>query len=197
MFLTKFRHIGAALVLLLLASCVSSPKIKRIDPAGSIPLSELNHWQLKARVAIKTPDDNLTGSLNWQKNQSLFDFLLSGAFGVTIAHLVQENNQASLKIPDTEKLYHYDAEQLLQRTLGWNFPLDALSFWVKGLPSGKPGEQVMYDERGKINQINLGLWQVRFSKYQMYQGYSLPKMIKANHPHYNLKVVAKKWTFLE
>ncbi len=197
MYLNSIRICCLALLLVFLTGCAGSQVNRKIDPARAIPLSDLNHWQLKARVAIKTPEDNVTASLDWQKNQSIFDFLLSGSFGVTIAHLIQKEQLATLEIPDTDKLTHYDAELLLQRTLGWDFPIDALSYWVKGLPSGKPGEQVSYDDKGRISQIRLDSWDIDFSKYQMYQGYLLPKMIKATHPQISLRVVAKKWLFLE
>ena len=166
-----------------------------LDPAKGLLLSQLKHWQLNARIAIKTPKDNLTASLNWQKNHKLFDFLVSGAFGVTYAHLKQEKHQATLEIPDSELLTHSNAEFLLQHTLGWDFPLDELSYWVKGLPSGNSEEQIQYDEQGKIKQIQMGLWKIDFSKHKHYQGYLLPKMIKVEHPEMSMKVVAKKWLF--
>lgn len=195
--ITNCRIYAAALLLIFLSGCASNQSLRKIDPTWAIPLSDLNHWQLNARVAIKTPEDSVTASLDWQKNQSLFDFFLSGAFGVTVAHLIQEENSASLEIPDTDKLLHHDAELLLQQTLGWDFPINALSYWVKGLPSGSPGEQISYNEKGQISKIHLGHWQIDFSKYRLYQGYLLPKMIKATHPKISLKVVAKKWLFLE
>lgn len=193
----NFRIYILTLLLIFISGCASNQSLRKIDPDRAIPLSDLNHWQLNARVAIKTPEENLTASLYWQKNQSLFDFFLSGAFGVTVAHLIQEENSASLEIPDTDKLIHYDAERLLQQTLGWDFPIDALSYWVKGLPSGRPGEIVSYGDKGQISKISLDQWQIDFSKYRLYQGYLLPKMIKATHPNISLKVVAKNWLFLE
>ena len=197
MHLINFRIYLLAFVLIFLSGCAGNPALRKIDPDRAIPLSDLNHWQLNARVAITTPEDNVTASLNWQKDQLLFDFFLSGPFGVTIAHLIQQENSASLKIPDTDKLTHYDAERLLQQTLGWDFPIHALSYWVKGLPSGQPGEVVSYNDKGQISKISLDQWQIDFSKYRLYQGYLLPKMIKATHPNISLKVVAKKWLFLE
>ena len=195
--LMNFRIYPLAFLLIFVGGCASNQSLRKIDPNRAIPLSDLHHWQLNARVAIKTPEDSVTASLDWQKNQSLFDFFLSGAFGVTIAHLIQQENSASLEIPDTEKLTHYDAERLLRQTLGWDFPIDALSYWVKGLPSGQPGEVVSYNDKGQIAKISLDQWQVVFSKYRLYQGYLLPKMIKATHPNISLRVVAKKWLFLE
>jgi outer membrane lipoprotein LolB len=185
------------LLAFLLSACAGKRVNLNSDSVQNIPLSKLQHWQLNARVAIKTPQDALTASLNWQNNNKEFDFLLSGAFGVTYAHLIQKRDSASLKIPDSDKLYHNNAEQLLNQTLGWDFPIKALSYWVKGLPSGQPGERVHHNKQGQLIQINLNQWQIVFSKYKRYQGILLPKMIKATHPDLSLKIVAKKWQFFE
>lgn len=186
-----------ALLAILLSACAGKSVIRKLDHANQIPLSQINHWQLNARVAIKTPKDSITASLNWQNNQTDFDFLLSGAFGVTYAHLIQNGESASLEVPDTDKLYHHNAEKLLNEALGWEFPIKALSYWVKGLPSGQSGEITHYSSEGLLTHVELNQWQISFSKYRLYQGVKLPKMIKASHPDLNLKVVAKKWQFFE
>ncbi len=162
-----------------------------------LSLSELHHWHLNARIAINTPTENITASLYWKKKHQQFDFLISGAFGITYAHLIQEKNHASLEIHDKDKLIHTDANQLLQESLGWDFPIHSLSYWVKGLPSGHADEQLSYNKKNQLSKITSGLWQIHFSKYQYFQGYSLPKMIKVNHPDIQLKIVAKQWTFWE
>jgi len=185
------------LLLVLISACAYKGPVKKIDPAKNIPLDQLNHWQLRARMAITTPKDNITASLNWQKNNQLFDFHVSGAFGVTYAHLIQLKNKATLEIPDTQILTHDDAQALLQNALNWEFPIDALAFWVKGLPSDEVNERVVRNEFGQIDQIQLNNWKITFSKYRNFQGYLLPKKIKAVHPKMTIKLVAKSWLFLE
>ncbi len=190
------RTAALTLIIVLLTGCAGrSPTL--LDPAREIPLKNLQHWQLNARIAITTPSDNATASLKWKKKNSEFDFLVSGPLGVTVAHLVQEKKQAYLSIPDEEKRQHENAHVLLQQSLGWDFPIEALAFWVKGIPSGKAGEQVSYNEKGQIDSISLADWQVDFSKYRRFQGYVVPKMIKAVHPQMSIKVVAKRWQFFE
>ena len=190
----QFRLIGLSLIAILLVGCAGrTPTL--IDPAKSIPLEQLQHWQLNARIAITTPEDNATASLKWLKQKSEFDFLVSGPLGVTVAHLVQDDGMATLSIPDEQKRQHQDAQILLYQTLGWDFPIDALTFWVKGIPSGKPGEEISYNEKGQIETIQLAEWRINLSKYRRYQGYLLPKMLKAVHPRMSIKVVAKRWQF--
>ncbi len=182
---------------MLVSGCATKSQLKLLDPNQPPHLSQVDHWQLEARVAIQTADDSTTASLDWNKTGREFDFLLSGAFGVTLAHLVQEKQRATLNIPDHDTFVHHDAQVLLQQALGWDFPIDALAYWVKGLPSGAAGEIVTRDETGRLETIEMGFWRINFSKYKQFQGYQLPKMIKAVHPQMSLKVVAKKWAFYE
>jgi len=193
-----YARLFLMIALLLFASgCIqrSSDKLSSFSEQPS--LAKLEHWQLKARMAIKTPKDSLTASLKWKNNKANFDFHLSGAFGATYAHLVQSIDYASLKIPDHAEQKADHAEQLLSDNLGWHFPIKALSFWVRGLASGQPGEQVTRNPKGQITHIQLNQWSIAFKKYKRFQGYLLPKMIIATHPDIRIKLVAKKWRFLE
>ncbi len=195
---TTNRQVGLLLLLLLLLTSCSSQKLKQNTSLQNKPnIAQLNHWQLKARMAIRTPDDSITASLKWLNNQDTFDFHLSGAFGATYAHLIQTQDYASLKIPDHKEQKALNAEQLLSRNLGWHFPIKALSYWVKGLASGQAGEKITRNEQGQITAIQLNQWHIEFKKYKSYQGYLLPKMIVAKHPDISIKLVARKWLFLE
>ena len=192
----RLRHLSSLVIatcLILVGGCSSKPI--NYDPA-SINLSKLDHWLVKARVAIKTPEESVSATLDWEKKAEDFDFHIYGMFGATYAHLIQQGNQATLKLPEDQVFYHNDAEQLLYQSLGWDFPVDALSFWIKGLPSGKSGEALTRDLEDNLSEVTYGDWRVTFSRYQNYSGHLMPKMIKAEHPQLSLKVVVKDWDFL-
>lgn len=192
----KITLIG--LIALSVVGCVSTPRIKSLQPISAelgIPIESIKHWQLNARIAIKTLDNNGTASLKWQQNDENFDFLVTGAFGVTGVHLIQTEKGASLKIPDHPVLHDRDAQFLLDNSLGWHFPIHALAFWVKGEASGIDGEQIDYYPSGRIKQIQLEQWTINFSKYSRFNGYDLPKRVDVKHPQLALKVLAKKWSF--
>ena len=159
------------------------------------PVSEIHQWQIKARVAIRSEKESVAATLEWRKQERDFDFHLFGLFGATYAHLTQKGPLATLKVPDEETFYHYDAEQLLYEALGWDFPVDALSYWVKGLPSNKPGESVSRNQKGQLTNITYNDWKIDFSRFQKYSGYIMPRKITATHPQLTLRIVVKKWNF--
>jgi len=191
-----FRFLFSFIFMIVLSGCVTK-SLTLLDQKNNIPLEKANHWKLNARVAIRLPKESHTASLNWQKDNKTFDFYLSGAFGVTIAHIIQGKKQASLEVAKSEKLYHEDIEFLVHNTLGWSFPIHQLSYWIKGLPSGNDREKITLDSFDRIEHISFEEWEISFSKYKKYHGFILPKIITAKHPNLTLKIVAKKWQFYE
>lgn len=192
----RLRILLSLFVFLILSAC-STKSLILLDPSKNVPLEKANHWKLNARVAIRLPKESHTASLNWSKKDDTFDFYLSGAFGVTIAHIIQGKKLASLEISKSDKLYHEDIELLIHQSLGWSFPITQLSDWVKGLSSGSSNEIITRDSFGRIKHISFEGWEISFSKYRKYQGFILPKIISAEHPELTLKVVAKNWKFYE
>jgi len=191
-----YKHRFFQLTLLLLISVLTGCQSGTLGVQPQGQLAEQNHWQMKARVSIRTEEENVAATLDWQKQGIEFDFHIYGTFGVTYAHLIQEPNQAVLKLPDDQIFYHQNAQRLLYQSLGWDFPIDALAYWVKGLPSYQSGEKVTRSPSGDLSQVQLNDWQVEFARYQNYAGYHMPRIIKATHPQMSLKVVVKDWEFL-
>lgn len=184
------------LITILLCCLSACSQYVPIDPNTKTNLYQLDHWKIKARVAVKNNQESFSATLDWKKAQKKFNFHLYGLFGATYAHLIQNSHDAILRLPDDRTYYHSNAEQLLHQTLGWNFPIDALSYWVKGLPSNKQGESIVRMNNGNLEEAYFNNWQVSFSRYQNYSGYLMPKVIKATHPQMSIKLVIQSWTFL-
>jgi len=188
----KILNLSIISLLFLISGCQSVKLINRQD-ANSPELKDIQNWQVTAKMAINTPEENATVTLEWDKREENFDFHIYGLLGATYAQLTQKDGMATLTLPDDQIAYHQDAEQLIYQAMGWDFPLHALSFWIKGIPSEISGEQISRDEKGKIKQIIFRDWQVDISRYQLFSGYSMPKMIKAKHPNLSLKIVIRNW----
>jgi outer membrane lipoprotein LolB len=178
---------------LILSGCITQTA-RLADPTIN-QLRANQHWQVKGRVAVQTKDENLSATLEWEKSARNFDFHIYGLFGATYTHLIQNGDKATLKLPEDQVFHHKDAQALMDRQLGWNFPIDALGYWIKGLASGKKGEKVTRDINGQLQAIDFRGWHVSFSRYQEFSGYHMPKIIKAKHPQMTLKIAVKKWYF--
>ena len=194
-----YRTLYSGLFAILISGCQSflpKPAVQQSAGQGAAQLAQIDHWLLKARVALQTKEDNVTATLDWQKQGQDFDFHLYGLFGATYAHLVQSDDQAKLDLPEDQVFYHQNAEQLLFQSMGWDFPIDALGYWVKGLPSGKAGEEFTRNKKGELSKVVFKDWRVEFFQFSTFSGYSLPKVIRAVHPQMQLKMVVKRWQII-
>lgn len=182
-------------LLVFLSACATKTPGQFNLSDNPVALSARDHWSLKARVAIKMPDDSLTATLNWDKNQQDFEFHLYGLLGATYAKLSQKDQMATLELPDHEPAFHENAQVLLTERLGWDFPLQSLSFWVKGLASGHPEEILSKNDNGQLSHLIYRDWSVNFSRYSNLAGYSMPEKIEVNNPALSLKIIIKNWEF--
>lgn len=193
-FIRYFITMLCGSLLALLTGCQTTQLIN--NQANSPQLIDLDHWKLKARIAIRNEDESVSGTLDWSKSDQDFDFHVYGLLGVTYAHLIQKNNQAVLKLPENQVYHDKNYQQLLHQILNWDFPLEALTFWVKGLPAGLSNEVIKRDSSGQIILITFQDWRIEFSRFRTFSGFSMPKLIKATHPQMSLKILPKKWQFL-
>jgi outer membrane lipoprotein LolB len=191
----RSNHIICLLLVGLLTACSTVPLNIEQQTQNQKQIKAQDHWLLKAKISITTEEDSLQAMLHWQQQQANFDFHVFGTFGITYAHLIQQPEQASLAIQDEPMRYHTNAQALMAESLGWDFPIQALSYWIKGLPAKLEGEQVFRDEFKQIKRVIYKQWQVDFPRYHSYQGYTLPRIIKAKHPQMTLKLAINKWNF--
>jgi len=170
-------------LLLILSACQTLPKPSGLE----------QQWRLKARVAIKTPEESVAATLIWVRDRQRSDFHLFGALGSTYVRVQEDKNGALLQLPDDQEFRGESAEQVIYRALGWSIPLHALSHWVQGKPAGLEGETTQYDERQRLQSIDYGQWHIEFDRYYEASGRLTPKIIRVTHPQLSLKLVVKSW----
>jgi outer membrane lipoprotein LolB len=187
-------HYFFVITLFLITSC-SILNLKKTELSSKRTLQQQKHWEFTARVAIHVKKESHTLHLTWKKNKQDFDFYLSSSFGVSVAQIIQKNNEASLRIKKDPIRYHKSARSLLKNTLGWDFPIYRLAYWIKGLPSKKGNETIIRGKNNLIKRIQLNEWKVQFIRYSDYKNYTLPQIMIVKRNDLTLKIATKNWYF--
>lgn len=162
--------------------------------ARQIELLQLNNWKIQGRTVIRNKQEAWNVGLRWQQNNDEFQIQLLGPFaqgGVSI-----EGNDASviMTMDDGQKLQSTDPEALIAKTLGVQLPIDALRFWVRGLPHQQSKvELIEYDEKGRITHLIQQGWNVDFKRYVPFKQYSLPSKIFITRADRSLRLVITSW----
>lgn len=180
----------------LLASCASlSPNGKISD---SQDLSTLQHWQVRGKLAVMSPEDNVTGYLTWEQNQRAYDIFIAGPFGARSSRLSGDHKHANLLLPGWKYPQQArNAEELMSLHLGWDFPVASLNHWIKGQVAPRGKSQATYDEHGLLSELQQHGWHISYSRYQLQQGYWLPKLIKIQGYNYRFTFAISQWNLYD
>ncbi len=180
-------------VLLWLSGCAYQA---REAPAGSwqaqkTTLTQLQQWQLSARLGIITPDERGSLSLFWRQDRDDYRMNLTNVVGKRVFDLTRR--QGHIMLTDHEGQQHpaTDARELVFRLTGWDLPVEQLSYWIKGLPGEQ--DQVEYDADGRPNTILAHGWKLRYLGYTRIDGLWLPSRLDLTHNDTTLRLAISQW----
>ncbi len=186
-------------VILALMITVSSGCTHLLPQGGSEQqqrsLNELQHWQVRGKLSVTTPDDNVTGYLTWQQQHDEFDLFIAGPFGQGASRLQGNDQQAKLTLPGWDNpVTATTPEQLMAQHLGWHFPVRDIRYWVKGQASPTHPADIEFSELGLTQRVQQHGWDIRFSRYSQQQGYWLPGLIRMQGHDLRFTFAIREWT---
>ncbi|TKB54788.1 lipoprotein insertase outer membrane protein LolB [Ferrimonas aestuarii] len=180
------------LLALWLTGCASAPDANQ----NSNSAADLTRWQIKGKLAIITPDERLSLTMQWQHLEQQDKIRLSDPFGRTVLLLESQPEYASVLL-DGQHHTGNSANALIQRLTGWQFPLTELTSWILGQPSGE--HAVQYDANGwpAFAQVEVDplapAWTLTYQGWQQFNGYRIPKAINLRQLDKTLKLKLYEW----
>ena len=155
---------------------------------------QLETWDLKGRIAVRTQDESGSGSLYWTQRGDRFDIRVIAPLSGRTYELSGGPDGVTLRTPDNNTLQADDAETLLRQTEGWYFPVSELIYWIKGLPA--PALQVdglLLDEENRLSGLNQGGWSIRYKNYLRTGGTSMPKRLDLENEQVRVRLSVREW----
>ena len=192
-------HTIPALLLLAftLSACVQAPVENRITPSWETrrdELMQLETWDLKGRIALRTQNESGSGSLYWAQRRDIFDIRVIAPLSGRVYELSGGSGNVTLRTPDKNTLQAEDAETLLRQTEGWYFPVSELIYWIRGLPA--PALQVdglLLDEENRVSTLNQGGWSIRYKSYVRIDGSSMPGRLDLENAQVRVRLSIREW----
>ena len=204
-------RISLAIVIIFLGACSLQPPTV---PASSNSwqqhqqqIAQLQDWTLSGKLGFRAPQQGGSATVNWIQENENYHLSLSGPFGVGSAKIYGDDKTAEMLYKET--VYRRPPQQLAMQLTGLPLPVDALSWWARGLPS--PTQPVETDLATGADGLAVGFdqagWQLSFSRYRQTDGGLLPGKIIGNYNtaanstsedrSYSFKLVISGWKFLE
>ena len=155
-------------------------------------LAELETWALQGRVATGQLL-GWTGNLNWRQNGEDFDVRLSGPMGAGGFRASGTLDRVVIRTGD-RRMVTTEPDALVERTLGWTFPLEPLRYWGRGLPAPGDYDRISVDAQGRMVALEQDGWKIAFPEYAEPDGApALPERIVLDNGETRIRLVVDRW----
>lgn len=179
-------------------------------------VSQIDHWRVNGKIAVKAGDKGGHATLRWNKAAEIQKIELYGPLGGGRVEIETTATGAKLKDTRGAALSGESVEKLIEQRLGWPLPFDQLPNWLRGLPASEQAK-MQWDEQGRITRMDDQGWQVSYPTYQDIDfrltdsnsnpaaglavddaglRFSMPRMIELNALPGTLKVYDKNGDYL-
>lgn len=196
-FLSLLRLAGVP-GLILLSSCATqaplvAPGDNEVWEARRQALSELETWQARGRIAVRTDSDGWSAGFDWRQVSTDYRIRLRGPFGQGALELEGNGHGVWLKRAGQPAVFSADPEALLQKESGWQLPLDGLDHWLRGLPDSNDNAVSRIDAAGRLASLQQHGWQIDYRTYRNYGEYILPARMEMQRNGLRVKVIVDAW----
>ncbi|MCK5873422.1 MAG: outer membrane lipoprotein LolB [Alcanivoracaceae bacterium] len=163
-------------------------------PVGPLPdsVDNLQNWNLSGRLGYRAGNDGGSASIDWRQRHPEGEIHFSGPVGIGSARLFWAPGSAEL---DTgkEQLSAANSAELAWRLTGLWLPVEALQFWVRGLPWPDAVWEEQRNDLGQLTELQQLGWSLTFSDYLSSGALTLPQRIRASHDNQRFTLVIRKW----
>jgi len=153
----------------------------------------LDHWALDGRLAISDGKEGGSGSFSWAQDDRMTRISFRGTLGKGAWQLRSDASGARLELASGEVHYAPSIAELVRKQVGWKVPVNALSWWIKGLADPKDWETRTLDEEGRLRSLRQFGWEVDFANYGEPDNFWLPAKLVARRGDYSVKMVVRNW----
>ncbi len=195
----RLNTTALSILFLLVAGCSVTPNPIQTPQNSSSwierkqQLQTLLVWQVEGRIALRMGSEGGQSGFVWRQGPQQMEFDLSGLLGAGATHLSAGSNGVLLETGG-EQYRGEHASQLLQRVTGWQIPVEAAQYWIKGLPAPDFEPQVMVlDGANRLQQLQQLGWKIEVRRYQRVDGVELPAFVVLEQGDVRLKLKLNRW----
>ncbi|MES1929589.1 outer membrane lipoprotein LolB [Salinisphaera dokdonensis CL-ES53] len=196
------KLVASLLVLSVLSGCAIIRKPAETEPGvvnasawaeHKEELADFSVWSLQGRVATGQLL-GWTGNLSWRQQGEEFDVRLSGPLGAGGFRAMGALEEEVVIQTRDERYVTEEPDALVERTLGWTFPLEPLRFWARGLPAPGDYERISVDEQGRMIALEQQGWALSFPDYIEPEGApAVPRRIVLDNGETRIRLVVDRW----
>lgn len=153
-------------------------------------LSQLTHWSLEGKIAVRHANKSDTAALQWQQADENFDIFISGPLGAGASRITGNPAKLTLHNGDKTSTTTDDPNHLIEKHLGWELPLENLSQWMTGRNNHASAR---FNTDNTLAEFDEHDWQVEYQRYQTVEQWLLPEKVVLKHEDMQVTIFIKEW----
>jgi len=158
-------------------------------------LNQLTDWELAGRISVQLASEGWSASLYWWQDQDNYKLRIVAPLGRGTVEISGDAETVRLRTADNQILEDKDVALLMQQNLGWEIPVDALIYWIRGLPEpGTDAGGLDIDAQGRLAAIRHDGWNVTYENYTRVGAHELPARMTVQREQLKLRLGINKWT---
>jgi len=161
-------------------------------------LTTLTNWKINGKMAVITPDDRQSATLNWHyqgdKNRQVLN--LTTVLGIQIFNLESVNGMHIVQV-NGERYQGPDLNKILSSLTQVTLPTQAMTFWLKGLPYLNT-DVISYNNITDLPETLISYydekqWQVKYTSYRQISEYQLATIFTIKQDDFVIKIHVHQW----
>lgn len=143
----------------------SRPEAERLFSERIQAATRIAGWDLRGRLAVNGPNGGGQARIQWTRTAANHRIDVSGPFNQGAVRIVTDETGARAQHANGDILTAPDAQTLFALETGWQLPVDALNYWLLGVPV--PGTEYAHtlDASGRATSLVQAGWRVRYEDY--------------------------------
>ena len=141
------------------------PEAERLFAARIEAAAAIAGWELRGRLAVNGPNGGGQARIQWTRSAAWHRIDVSGPFNQGAVRIETDETGARAQHANGAIRTAPDAQTLFALETGWQLPVDALNFWLLGVPV--PGTEYVHtlDASGRATSLVQAGWRVRYEDY--------------------------------
>jgi len=189
--MTFWRPLALGAVLLSLSACSAlgpRPPMRTATPA------EAEHFELGGRINLRVSNEGFPGRVQWRHDPETDELSFFSPIGTSVARMRQDQDGAWLITADGETHQAKDLRELASEVLGWDLPIDALPYWVRGLAWPDASAEIERSADGRIQTLRQAGWEVSYLAWDGAGVLGLPSKLDVAGERLKMRLLIERWT---
>lgn len=194
------RALAGLFLLVVVSACSTTPVTTTAQDARTAlyqarvnEIVSRKNWELQGRLAVNDGKDGGSGNFNWTRKPGATHMDFHGALGRGAWRLDADDEGARLEMANGELTRAANVDDLAQQQLGWQIPVNALEWWVRGLEAPGESQHMEIDDRGLLVRLSQFGWDIEFGRYDDSDVVVLPYKMTARRKDQTVKLAVRRW----